>query len=232
MGAQIKLCSRSKQSQQGHTASQAWKGGWVMELGTVSCCLATAELWSAAGQCSLFWHFPGPTCLVFKQRLQRELFHTGSFSPHQAVRTALWLLAPCVPAHIAAGSDGAQCQSELLLWAVRTRMQHLLWVLRGAQRVLQEIISVSAMWVSTCAKAAMLLNSLCPYCSWHRKHWLQTCLQPICLGKNNRNTENKVLANLSTLQASLFKNPSFPCPQMPAKEMQYLGFSPIYVRHL
>lgn len=58
-----------------------------MELGTVSCCLARAELFSVAGQCSLFWHFPGPTCLVFKQRLQRELFHAGFLSPHQAAST-------------------------------------------------------------------------------------------------------------------------------------------------
>lgn len=49
------------------------------------------------------------------------------------------------------------------------------------------------------------------------------------LGGKNEKTEAKVLANLFTLQGSPFKDPSFSCRQMPAKEMQWLGFSMVRV---
>lgn len=106
-----------------------------MEPGTVTCCLARAELLSTAGQRSISWHFPGPTRLwgFFKQRVQRGLFHTGFFRPHQAAgitgslraslrcrclrrHTALrWAL----PASCQDTDAGIWCErSEMLSWSV------------------------------------------------------------------------------------------------------------------
>lgn len=122
------------------------------------------SLWQGSAPCSGTFQVPH---VWFLSRGCKENFFIPAFSVHIRLQEEQ---APCVPAHIAAGSDSTWCQSELFLPAVRTWMQHLLWVLSSAQWVFKGTISASAMWVSTCAKAEMLLNFLCPYCSWHGKH--------------------------------------------------------------
>lgn len=106
-------------------------------------------LWQGSASCSGTFQAPH---VWFLSRGCEENYFIPAFSVHIRLQEQL---AACVPARIAAGSDSARRRSERFLQAVRTWMQHLVWVLRGAQLLFKEIISASAMWVSTCAKAAM-----------------------------------------------------------------------------
>lgn len=165
-----------------------------MEPGTITCRLARADLLSMAGEQSMSWHFPGPTCLFCKQKLQRGLSHTGFLRPHWAA----WVT------HSLCSSLHCCClrRYRALSWALPVSCQDVdagfgVRAQRCSAGAFRGTISASAMWISTCAKAAVLLNCPCRYCFWHLKH----CLQSSSWyargggGVENEKTRAKILAN-------------------------------------
>lgn len=109
--------------------------------------------------------------LFFKQRLQRGLFQTVFFRPRQAA----WIT--CSPCASLCCCSLRRCTA--LSWALPASCWDAdagfgVSTQRCSAEAFRGTTAASAMQFSTCAKAAMLLNSPCPYCFWHQKHWLQT----------------------------------------------------------